>query len=61
LLADFTQRFTHKRPEAGQSVTEFYLKNPTPMRGTGRMLDFFDYQKPDNQAQDLKYQINQYL
>jgi len=25
------------------------------------MLDFFDYQMPDNQAQDLKYQINQYL
>ena len=25
------------------------------------MLDFFDYRKPDNQAQDLKYQINQYL
>ena len=25
------------------------------------MLDFFDYQMPDNQARDLKYQINQYL
>jgi hypothetical protein len=25
------------------------------------MLDFFDYQRPDNQAQDLKYQINQCL
>ena len=25
------------------------------------MLDFFDYQMPDNQARDLKYQVNQYL
>jgi len=25
------------------------------------VLDFFDYQRPDNQAQDLIYQINQYL
>ena len=30
-------------------------------RGRGRILGFFDYQRPDNQAQDLKYQINQYL
>jgi hypothetical protein len=25
------------------------------------LLDFFDYQMPENQAQDLKYQINQYF